>query len=71
MLMKVSFNFQINPDSSRVEWPKVPVYRKLCEDRVVAAQFARKLAKLYKAEVRLSEGADPMAVNGDYFRQDT
>ena len=66
--MKVSFNFQINPDDCRKDWHKVPPYRRSCDDRVAAVQLARKLAKLYKAEVRLSEGEDPMSVSGSYFR---
>ncbi|MCF3109581.1 hypothetical protein LL912_12440 [Niabella sp. CC-SYL272] len=66
--MKIQFNFQINPLDHREAWERVPVYRRKFTDRVAAIHFAERLARLYKAEVRLSEGTDPLRESGAYFR---
>lgn len=65
--MKTRFNFQINPDSNRKIWDDVPVIVKFIADRGEAVQLAKKSAKLFKAEVRLTEGINPLNKSGAYF----
>jgi len=66
--MQTQFNFQINPDNDRKDWEQVKVHVKVLSDRVTAVQLARKVARLFKAEVRLTEGKYPFRVSGSYIR---
>lgn len=65
--METRFNFQINPQSNRKAWEEVPVISNFFTDRVSAIQTARKAAQLFKAEVRMTEGNNPLKKSGAYF----
>lgn len=65
--MKARFNFQINPDNDRKDWDDIPVIPKLMTDRITAVQLAKKVARLFKGEVRLTEGNYPFTTSGAYF----
>ena len=65
--METRFNFQTNPDHDRKQWDDVPVIPKLIPDRIAAVQLAKKVARLFKAEVRLTEGNYPFTTSGAYF----
>lgn len=62
------YNFQINPDHDRREWAEVQAYTDTFCTRHEAVDLAAKLARLLKAEVRLTCGDDPMKLSGAYFR---
>ncbi|WP_214226667.1 hypothetical protein [Pedobacter sp. B4-66] len=65
--MNVQFNFQINPDHDRKHWDAIRPHKKLMSDRVSAVMLAKKVARLFKAEVRLTEGDYPFTTSGSYF----
>lgn len=65
--MKTTFNFQINPDHNRKEWEAIPTHSRMIRDRVTAILLAKKVARLFKAEVRLTEGHYPFTTSGAYF----
>nr|WP_199077101.1 hypothetical protein [Pedobacter sp. ASV19] len=65
--MKTTFNFQINPDDNRKDWDNVTVHTKVITDRPTAIHLAQKVARLFKAEVRLTEGHYPFTTSGSYF----
>lgn len=69
--MKTRFNFQINPDRKRKGWEEIKPHVKIMEDRVAAIQLAQKVARLFKAEVRLTEGDYPFTTSGSYFHHAT
>lgn len=69
--MKSIFNFQINPDNDRQKWDNIPPIPKLLNDRVAAVMLAKKTAKLFRAEVRLTEGNYPFTTSGSYFHHKT
>eukprot|EP01132_Coremiostelium_polycephalum_P013316 gene13316-16233_t len=48
LLMKTTFNFQINPDNNHKDWDNVAVRTKLITDRVTAVQLARRMARHFK-----------------------
>ncbi|RKE47144.1 addiction module toxin RelE [Sphingobacterium detergens] len=64
--METRFNFQINSDKYRY-WEDVPVISTILPDRFSAVLIARKVAKLFKADVRMSEGKEAMKSSGSYF----
>lgn len=66
--MEIRFNFQINPDHHRRNWDEIIPYEKIMEDRVSAVALARRVARIFKAEVRLTEGNYPFITSGSYFR---
>ncbi len=66
--MHFPFNFQINPDNDRKSWDKIPHRTKHMTDRDTAVILAKKTARLFKAEVRLTEGNYPFTTSGSYFR---
>lgn len=65
--METRFNFQINPDDARKDWEDIPVIPKIMPDRIQAIQLAKKVSRLFKAEVRLTEGNYPYTTSGAYF----
>ena len=66
--MKTRFNFQINAHTTRKPWDEVAAHVRHFSDRAAAVQFARKLARLFDAEIRLTEGSDPARLSGSYIR---
>ncbi|MDR2272036.1 MAG: hypothetical protein LBF27_14115 [Sphingobacterium sp.] len=64
--MERKFNFQINSDKYRY-WEDVPVISTVLPDRFSAVLIARNAAKLFKADVRMSEGKEAMKTSGSYF----
>lgn len=67
--MKTLFSFQINPDHDRKAWEQVAASSLYLPDRAEAIQFAQRLAKVCRAEIRLTEGADPFCCSGTYIRR--
>lgn len=65
-----TFNFQINPKSNRMDWEQVPAITLLLTDRLIAVQLAKQTARNFKAEVRLTQGINPLMQSGSYFRYD-
>lgn len=61
------YNFQINPDSDRRDWEQIQAYTDSFCTRHEAIDLAIKLARLLKAEVRLTCGNDPAKLSGAYF----
>eukprot|EP01133_Synstelium_polycarpum_P017044 gene17044-20305_t len=50
-----------------LHWDNVAVRTKLITDRVTAVQLARRMARHFKAKVRLTEGHCPYTTSGSYF----
>ncbi|WP_126652180.1 addiction module toxin RelE [Chryseobacterium aureum] len=65
--MDVQFNFQVKEREDKTEWENVKVYYKTHCDRLTAINHARKLSKLFRSEVRLTQGADPLKTSGTYI----
>jgi hypothetical protein len=66
--MKTRFNFQIKPLATRSPWDEIAAHVRYFPDRVTAIHFARKLARLFDAEIRLTEGSHHNKASGAYFR---
>lgn len=66
--MAYNFNFQINPNDNRKPWDKIEAYKREFPDRTAAVLFAQRVARIFKCEVRLTEGTDAFTTSGAYFR---
>ena len=60
-------NFQINPEQRHNAWEDVPVISVFLPDWQTAVKLAKQSAKLFRAEVRLTQGMNPLTKSGSYF----
>lgn len=65
--MEAQFNFQVKSRKDVREWEQIEVYYKTYCNRTTAIRYARKISKIFKSEIRMTEGANPFRVNGTYI----
>ncbi|MBE9598694.1 hypothetical protein D3C87_299090 [compost metagenome] len=65
--MTTQFNFQINPSHARKAWERVTPIQRHFANLTDAVALAKRTAKIYKAEVRLTNGSDAYKCSGGYF----
>lgn len=65
--MKSLYHFQIRKDGDRSQWDAVKAHPKFLDNWQIAVSLAKKAARRYGAEVRLTEGSNPQRANGHYF----
>ncbi len=69
--MEAQFNFQIKQQKDKRGWENIEVYYRIHCDRTTAIRYARKLSKIFKSEIRLTEGAEPLKTSGTYIYENT
>lgn len=69
--MEAQFNFQIKQRKDKRGWENIEVYYRILCDRTTAIRYARKLSKIFKSEIRLTEGAEPLKTSGTYIYENT
>ena len=69
--MEAQFNFQMKNRNDKREWKNIEVYYQTHCDRITAIRYARKLSKIFKSEVRLTEGKEPLKTSGTYINEQT
>ncbi len=62
------FNYQLRPCGQAIPWEGIRPVGHLMPDRQAASRLAKKVACIYKAEVRLTQGPEPEKANDSYFR---
>jgi hypothetical protein len=65
--MEAQFNFQMKQRKDNREWEKIEIYYRTHCDRITAVRYARKLSKIFKSEIRLTQGAEPLKTSGTYI----
>ncbi|HEX7870535.1 MAG TPA: addiction module toxin RelE [Chryseobacterium sp.] len=65
--MEVQFNFQMKQKKDKREWEEIEVYYLTNCDRTTAVRYARKISKIFKSEIRLTQGSEPLKTNGTYI----
>ena len=65
--MKTQFNFQMKQRKDRREWEEIEVYYQTQCDRTTAIRYARKLYTIFKSEIRLIQGTEPLKTSGTYI----
>jgi len=67
--MEAQFNFQIKQKKDTREWDEIEVYYVNNCDRPTAVRYARKISKIFKSEIRLTQGAEPLKTSGTYINE--
>lgn len=65
--MEAQFNFQMKQRADKKDWEKVTVYYQTHCNRTTAIRYARKLSRIFKSEIRLTQGEDPFKTSGTYI----
>ena len=65
--MEAQFNFQLRHRNDKREWENIEVYYQTHCDRTTAIRYARKLSKIFKSEIRMTQGANPFKASGTYI----
>ena len=65
--MEAQFNFQMKNRNDKREWENIEVYYQTHCDRTIAIRYARKLSKIFKSEIRMTQGANPFKASGTYI----
>ncbi|MEB4760232.1 addiction module toxin RelE [Chryseobacterium indologenes] len=68
-LMDAQFNFQLRSAKDKKDWDQITAYYKTYCDRTTALRYARKLSRIFKSEIRMTEGADPFKTSGTYINE--
>ena len=67
--MDSQFNFQVRQGKDKKDWEQITVYDQTQCDRTTAIGHARKLSRIFKSEVRLTQGTDPFETSGTYINE--
>lgn len=67
--MDAQFNFQVKQTKDNNDWDDITVYYQTYCDRSTAIRYARKLSKIFKSEIRLTQGTDPFKTSGTYINE--
>lgn len=65
--MEAQFNFQIKQKKDERGWEDIEIYYVTNCDRITATRYARKISKIFKSEIRLTQGSEPLKVSGTYI----
>lgn len=65
--MKAQFNFQMKQRKDKREWEEIEVYYQTLCERTTAVRYARNLSKIFKSEIRMTEGTEPLKTSGTYI----
>lgn len=65
--METQYNFQIRKNNDHREWEQISPHSKAYTDRLQAILFAQRLARVFDAEIRFTEGENHLATSGTYI----
>ena len=65
--MEAQFNFQMKNRNDKREWENIEVYYQTHCDRTTAIRYARNLSKIFKSEIRMTQGINPFKTSGTYI----
>ena len=65
--MEAQSNFQMKNRNDKREWENIEVYYQTHCDRTTAIRYARKLSKIFKSEIRMTQGINPFKTSGTYI----
>ena len=69
MEAQAQFNFQVKSRKDTRQWDNIEVYYRTNCDRTTAIRYARRISKIFKSEIRLTQGVNPFRANGTYIRE--
>ncbi len=65
--METKYNYQIRKVSDKRDWNDIEAIQRVSDDRVTAIIYGRRLARVFNAEIRMTEGDDPVKASGTYI----
>ena len=65
--METKYNYQIRIKSDKRDWVDIEAIQRPSNDRVTAIIYGRRLARVFNAEIRMTEGDDPGKASGTYI----
>lgn len=65
--MLTQFNFQVRNRKDRTDSQEIEVYCRAYCERTIAVRRAKNISKIFKSEVRLTEGSEPLKTSASYF----
>lgn len=69
METQAQFNFQVKSRKDIREWEQIEVYYKTHCNRTTAIRYARRLSKMFKSEIRMTQGTEPLKASGTYIKE--
>lgn len=69
METQTQFNFQVKSRKDTREWEQIEVYYKTYCNRTTAIRYARRISKLFKSEIRMTQGTEPLKTSGTYIKE--
>lgn len=69
MEAQAQFNFQVKSRKDTRQWDNIEVYYRTYCDRTTAIRYARRISKIFKSEIRLTQGTEPLKTSGTYIRE--
>lgn len=68
--MEIQYNYQIRIPSDKRDWDEIEAIQRIASDRVLAIQYGRRLARVFNAEVRMTDGSDHLKTSGTYLKDE-
>ncbi|OJV50980.1 MAG: hypothetical protein BGO31_10965 [Bacteroidetes bacterium 43-16] len=68
--METNYNYQIKIVGDTREWRDIEAIQKSAKDRVTAIQYGRRLARVFNAEIRMTDKPDYKKASGTYLRDE-
>ncbi|MNJ95327.1 hypothetical protein D3C87_130370 [compost metagenome] len=68
--MDIQYNYQIRIPSDKRDWDEIEAIQRIAADRVLAIQYGRRLARVFNAEVRMTDGSDHLNTSGTYLKDE-
>ncbi len=62
------FHYQVRSSGQAKPWESIRQVGHLMPDRQAASRLTKRVVRIYKVELRLTEGPEPEKANGSYFR---
>ncbi len=68
--METKYNYQIRKTTDKRDWDDIDIIQRSAADRFDAIQYGKRLARVYNAEIRMTEGSDHKNSSGTYLRDE-
>ncbi len=68
--MQIQYNYQIRTVTDNRDWDDIETIQRSTSDRFDAIQYGKRLARVFNAEVRMTEGSDHKKSSGTYLRDE-
>lgn len=68
--MEIQYNYQIRVPDDKRDWEEIGAIQRYATDRVLAIQYGRRLARVFNAEVRMTDGPDHKNTSGTYLKDE-